>query len=192
MNRIQTLLVAFLTASGLTLAQAQTEISVPDEIQNAGVTQVHKLPARGSQWAKCSSESTCVQSLNGDWKFHWSRRPEERPIQFFEPTFDASQWATIPVPSTWEREGYGTPLYVNSRYPFQVDPPRVMGEPDKSFTSFDQRNPVGSYLHPFDIPETWTGQRIVLYFGGVRSAMFRVDQWKKSRILTGFASSRGI
>ncbi len=111
-------------------------------------------------------------SLNGRWKFHWSPRPEQRPLKFYEQHFETRDWAEIPVPSTWEREGHGTPLYVNIKYPFHVDPPRVMGEPDESFTSFRERNPVGSYVREFELPETWKGQRIILHFGGVRSAMF--------------------
>jgi len=59
------------------------------------------------------------------------------------------------VPSTWERGGHGTPLYVHITYPFKVDPPRVMGGPDKSFTSFKERNPAGSCLRGFEVPTEW-------------------------------------
>ena len=118
------------------------------------------------------SQSRWVQSLNGQWKFHWSSRPEERPARFHETNFNTGGWDTIPVPSTWEREGYGTPLYVNSKYPFHVDPPRVMGEPDTSFTSYRERNPVGSYVRDFEVPKDWHGKRVILHFGGVYSAMF--------------------
>lgn len=117
-------------------------------------------------------EGRWVRSLNGEWKFHWSKEPKERPVEFFQPGFDSISWGTIPVPSTWEREGHGTPLYVNMIYPFKVDPPRVMGEPDKSFTSFKERNPVGSYLRTFEVPAEWKGMRVILHFGGVSSAMF--------------------
>lgn len=152
-----------------------------EEIENPAITQIGKLPPRGNAWshpnaesAKASryGESPWVKSLNGRWKFHWSPRPEQRPLEFYEQHFETRDWAEIPVPSTWEREGYGTPLYVNINYPFHVDPPRVMGEPDKSYTSFSQRNPVGSYVREFELPEGWEGMRIVLHFGGVRSAMF--------------------
>jgi beta-galactosidase len=61
---------------------------------------------------------------------------------------------------------------VNIKYPFKVDPPRVMGEPDKSFTSYKERNPVGSYVRDFEVPDEWKGMRVILHFGGVRSAMF--------------------
>lgn len=154
---------------------------VPKEIENPAITQVGKLPPRGSHWpspdvASAMTSSYGVtpwsKSLGGLWKFHWSPRPEQRPRQFYARDYDTSKWKDIPVPSTWEREGFGTPLYVNIKYPFHVDPPRVMGEPDESFTSFAQRNPVGSYVREFTVPQSWQGMRILLHFGGVRSAMF--------------------
>ncbi len=159
------------------LAQEKT----PPEIEDARVTQIGKLPPRGSFWAHPDTDSAMrseygeaawVKSLNGTWKFQWSPRPEQRPAKFYETDYPSSQWDDIPVPSTWEREGYGTPLYVNIKYPFHVDPPTVMGEPDTSFTSYTARNPVGSYIREFVLPPQWQGMRIVLHFGGVRSAMF--------------------
>jgi beta-galactosidase len=154
---------------------------VPKEIENPAVTQIGKLPPRGNAWphpdaesAKASGygESPWVRSLNGRWKFHWSSRPEQRPLKFYQQQFEVGDWGEIPVPSTWEREGYGTPLYVNINYPFHVDPPYVMGDPDESYTSLLERNPVGSYVREFELPEDWNGMRILLHFGGVRSAMF--------------------
>ena len=171
-------LLVLVLVSGHTLVAAEL---VPDEIEDPALTQIGKLPPRGNVWPQPDSptamtssygESPWVRSLNGRWKFSWSPHPEQRPTTFFEERFDCTDWADIPVPSTWEREGYGTPLYVNIKYPFQVDPPRVMGEPDESYTTFEERNPVGSYVRDFEIPADWQGMRIVLHFGGVRSAMF--------------------
>jgi beta-galactosidase len=105
--------------------------------------------------ASAPAASPWLRTLNGDWKFHWSPRPEQRPAGFHAADFDASAWKSIPVPSTWEREGYGTPLYVNIIYPFKVDPPRVMGEPPADFTSIKERNPVGSYVRDFEVPADW-------------------------------------
>lgn len=177
-KRIPIICLALLLWCGPAL---QAQEAVPKEIEDAGIIGIGKLPPRGTTWpcpdaasAKIShsGDSPWVKSLNGQWKFHGCPRPELRPARFYEPGFDSSAWKEIPVPSTWEREGYGTPLYVNSIYPFHVDPPRVMGEPDKRFTSFVERNPVGSYLRDFEVPEDWQGKRIILHFGGVSSAMF--------------------
>ena len=50
-------------------------------------------------------ESSLRLMLNGQWQFNWVPKPEDRPIDFYKPNFDASAWKTIPVPSCWDREG---------------------------------------------------------------------------------------
>lgn len=166
--------VVILSALLLPFPRVLADAAVPREIEDHSITGIHKLPPRGSHRSGPDKRgnSPWVRPLDGNWKFHWSPRPEERPAEFHRADFDSSGWKPIPVPSTWERQGYGTPLYVNIRYPFHVDPPRVMGEPDKSFTMFKNRNPVGSYLRDFEVPEEWDGMRVILHFGGVSSAMF--------------------
>ena len=101
-------------------------------------------------------------TLNGDWKFHWVPRPDQRPRDFFEPAFDVSGWATIPVPRNWEFEGYGHPVYRDEFYSFPANPP---------FIPHDD-NPVGSYRRDFEIPPGWDGREIFINFDGVYSAFF--------------------
>ena len=101
-------------------------------------------------------------SLNGDWKFHWVPQPAERPTDFHEVDFDASGWDVIPVPSNWELEGYGYPVYRDEFYSFPADPP---------FIPHDD-NPVGSYRRTFEVPADWDGREIFLHFDGVYSAFF--------------------
>ena len=101
-------------------------------------------------------------TLNGDWRFHWVPRPDERPLDFFEPDFDASGWAEIPVPSNWEFEGYGYPVYRDEFYSFPANPP---------FIPHDD-NPVGSYRRSFEVPAEWDGREIFINFDGVYSAFF--------------------
>ncbi|HJV77800.1 MAG TPA: glycoside hydrolase family 2 TIM barrel-domain containing protein, partial [Paludibacter sp.] len=113
-----------------------------------------------------------IQSLNGLWKFHWSANPQTRPQEFYTSGFSADKWDNILVPGNWELQGFGTPIYTNVAYPFKRDIPRVMGEPDKSFTTYKERNPVGSYLTSFVIPADWTDKQVFLNFGGVQSAMY--------------------
>ena len=67
----------------------------------------------GDRWA-----SPFFQLLNGDWKFHWVKKPEDRPKDFYSVDFDDSRWETIPVPSNWQIHGYGIPIYTNTDYPF--------------------------------------------------------------------------
>ncbi len=113
-----------------------------------------------------------VMSLNGQWKFHWVKRPEERPLDFYRPDFDVSGWVDIPVPSNMEIQGFGTPIYSNVKYPFKKDAPWVMGEPERTWTAYDERNPVGSFRRTFTVPAAWEGARTFIVFDGVESAFY--------------------
>lgn len=57
-------------------------------------------------------------SLDGPWKFQWVPSPRQRTKEFYRTDLDDSGWVTIPVPSNWEVEGYGHPIYLDERYPF--------------------------------------------------------------------------
>jgi beta-galactosidase len=111
-------------------------------------------------------------SLNGPWKFHWVKQPDERPVGFERPDHDVSRWDEIRVPSNWELEGYGVPIYSNVTYPFAKDPPRVTGPVPDDWTAAKQPNPVGSYRRTFTIPDSWEGREVFLHFEGVDSAMY--------------------
>lgn len=111
-------------------------------------------------------------SLDGAWKFHWVKRPEERPVDFFKPDFDVSGWKEIAVPSSWQMQGYDVPVYSNQAYLFRRDWPRVMGEPPRRFTTFVNRNPVGSYRRDFAIPASWAGREVFINFDGVDSFFY--------------------
>ena len=120
------------------------------------------LPEHSSYW----------RSLDGDWKFHWVKTPQERPADFHKPDFDVSGWKTIQVPSSWQMQGYDVPVYSNQSYLFKRDWPKVMGEPPKHFTAYENRNPVGSYRRDFEIPADWMGRDVFLNFDGVDSFFY--------------------
>ena len=111
-------------------------------------------------------------SLDGAWKFNWVKRPEERPVDFFKPELDVSGWKEIAVPSSWQTQGYDVPVYSNQAYLFRRDWPRVMGEPPRRFTTFVNRNPVGSYRRDFEIPASWDGREVFINFDGVDSFFY--------------------
>ncbi|MBB3208973.1 beta-galactosidase [Rhodopirellula rubra] len=159
-----------------TTTQAETH-----DWENEQVIGINKLPPRATSLPypnrdaalKATPDATpYFQSLNGAWKFHWSKNPSERPADFYRSDYDVADWDDIPVPSNWQLQGYGVPLYTNMKYPFHVDPPRVIGEPPAHFTNASQRNPVGSYRREFTIPESWDGRKIVVQFDGVDSAFY--------------------
>jgi len=116
--------------------------------------------------------SPWFMSLNGKWKFSWVGNPEERPADFFKTDYDVSGWDEIKVPSNWQLEGYGTPIYSNVPYPFKPEPPRVTAEPPENYTAFKNRNPVGSYRREFILPESWASREIFIHFDGVESAFY--------------------
>lgn len=152
---------------------------LPPGIENEQITGINKeLPHATAMpygtltqalEAKRHASPYC-RSLNGYWSFHFARSPEHRPLEFYRPDYDVSQWDEIPVPSNWQTMGYGTPIYVNSLYPFKSDQPRVMGEPDPSWTTYQERNAVGSYRRDFELPEDWVGRTTFITFDGVDSA----------------------
>ncbi|MDR3710419.1 MAG: glycoside hydrolase family 2 TIM barrel-domain containing protein [Capsulimonadaceae bacterium] len=153
----------------------------PNDWENALLLGIDKLPPRASAWpcpdadsGWCSSydRSPWVQSLNGVWDFHWVSNPSERPRDFYKPGYSTTGWAQLQAPSCWELQGYGTPIYSNYNYPFATNPPRVMDDPPAHFTSYRERNAVGSYRRSFTVPDDWQGRRVVLHFAGVSSAMY--------------------
>lgn len=116
--------------------------------------------------------SPFVLSLNGRWKFNWVKEPSARPVDFYKPEFDVSGWKEIRVPANWEFEGYGTPIFLNIVYPFKRDAPKVMEEPPKDWTTYEERNPVGSYRRTFNVPAGWAGRETFLVLRGVNSACY--------------------
>jgi len=117
------------------------------------VKTAENLDPAASPWTQC---------LDGQWKFHWVKRPADRPMDFYRPQFDDSQWAEITVPGNWEPQGWGVARYMDEEYPFEANPPYHDHE----------NNPVGSYRHSFTLPEAWIGREILIQFGGVRSAFY--------------------
>lgn len=169
---------ALLATLMITFALPALAADKPDW-QNLEVISRNKLAPRASAWPYPSSEaaragdvnaSPWVKSLNGVWKFHWSPEPAKSPADFYKPEYDVSRWADITVPGNWQTQGFGTPLYVNIKYPFAKNPPNVMDEPSPSFTNYEARNPTGCYRTAFNVPAEWSGRRILLHFAGVDSA----------------------
>ena len=113
-----------------------------------------------------------IISLNGIWKFKWSPNPETRPADFFKMDYLDIDWDNILVPGNWEMQGFGTPIYTNFKYPFKADLPKVSNPPEKNFTSYESRNPVGSYRTTFRISEGLLDKLVFINFDGVQSAMY--------------------
>lgn len=107
------------------------------------------------------TRSPFYQSLNGNWKFNYTAKVADRIKDFYKPELNTSQWKEIPVPSNWELQGYGVPIYTNITYPFPKNPPFVGDD-----------NPVGTYRREFTIPASWKGKEIILHFGSITGCAF--------------------
>ena len=150
----------------------------PTPWKDPQVNAINRLPARDiavpceseeiafdiARGLKRRTESKWVESLNGEWDFAWKH---DQKVEKWEKT------GKIAVPGCWQVQGeYDPPLYTNVQYPIAKTAPDPTGEPDKSWTSFFYRNPVGLYSRTFTLPKGWGGRRTVIHFGGVSSAMY--------------------
>ncbi|MCF6357919.1 MAG: DUF4981 domain-containing protein [Draconibacterium sp.] len=150
--------------------------------QNKEATHATFMPFRTVDEALTQkrNQSVYYKSLSGIWKFNWVRKPSDRPAGFYKPGFDVSEWDNIPVPSNWEMQGYGVPIYVNHQYEFADYKHPVSNEikfTDKIYPSNPGQvptdyNPVGSYRRTFTVPENWDDRQIFIQFGAVKSAFY--------------------
>lgn len=112
------------------------------------------------------SQSSLTMSLDGRWKFAYAPVPEARPVGFAALEYDCGGWGEIDVPAHIQLQGYGVPQYVNTQYPWdgheQLRPPEIP----------QRENPVGCYVRPFRVPESWAGHRVTLCLHGVETAFF--------------------
>ena len=119
-------------------------------------------PDEQSALASIKTNSPNYISLDGIWKFRFSKNPGDRPYWFFKDDFDTRGWDDTNVPSNWQMKGYDPPIYSNITYPFKKDPPRIPHE----------ANPVGSYKRSFKVPSDWKDKEIFLHFGAVSSFFY--------------------
>ena len=150
---------------------APTEANEPWEDHT--IFGLNKLPAHATLFPFSSREAALAEEpessgnflmLNGLWSFDWQRSPRDKPDGFERLDYNASRWGKIKVPGHWEAEGYGYPVYLDERYPFEADWPKVPTD----------YNPVGSYRRTFELPEAWTGKQVILHVGAARSSL---DVW---------------
>jgi beta-galactosidase len=138
-----------------------------EEWENPAIVEIGKLPAHAyfvplANSNETNENSSLTQSLNGQWKFNYVDRPADRPLRFFENNFDDAHWKMIPVPSNWELQGFGIPIYTNITYPFPKNPPLI----DHAY------NPVGSYRTRFMVPANFKDKQTILHFGSVTGCMY--------------------
>ncbi|MCM1108926.1 MAG: DUF4981 domain-containing protein [Clostridium sp.] len=103
------------------------------------------------------------QSLEGKWKFNFSKDHDKAPKNFFAKGFDDSEWDDFDVPGLFEINGYGDRIYKNVGYSwdtqFDSNPPYVE----------EKNNYTGSYRREVVIPADWKGDNVYLHVGSATS-----------------------
>ncbi len=170
---ISTIIAAVLAAGDCATAGAAT-----NDWENLTVNSRHRLEAAAYSTPVADGDAaldnttrffpSCSMPLDGKWRFKWVGDPARRPDDFWRDGFDDSKWETIDVPGCVEMQGYGSPIYTNTRYPHKLDWPLIR---DRKSGAADY-NPVSSYRRQFTVPADWAGREVVLRFNGVGSAFY--------------------
>ena len=95
-------------------------------------------------------QSDRLQLLNGNWKFRYYKSIYDLQDEFYKTDYPVEEYDTVPVPGVWQSYGYESHQYIESDYPFPVDPPYVPLD-----------NPCGAYIHKFDYKRTQMRQRCI-------------------------------
>ena len=102
-------------------------------------------------------------SLEGKWKFNFSKDHDKAPRDFYSLKYDDSHWSDFPVPGILESKGYGDAIYSNNGYPW-----RTQFRPEPPFVE-ERNNYTGSYRKMVTVPADWKGERIYLHVGSATS-----------------------
>ncbi|WP_298553335.1 glycoside hydrolase family 2 TIM barrel-domain containing protein [uncultured Algibacter sp.] len=142
------------------------------EWENPDIFQINKEPAKATFYSfdsvdavifgKDWKSSQNYKMLNGNWDFYYTDSVQGRPANFYKTDFNLKGWDTISVPSNWEMQGFGLPIYTNIVYVFPKNPPFIP----------HNINNTGSYKRDFEIPSNWKNKDIYLHFAGVSGAMY--------------------
>jgi beta-galactosidase len=126
----------------------------------------HFYPFESLELAKSNdpNQSSRYQTLNGKWLFYWSENQDKKPKGFYKPDYDRSTWDSLMVPSNWELQGFGVPIYVNISYEWTHNP-----QPPEVPKDY---NPVGCYYRTFNLDSAWAVNNVFIHFGAVKSAFY--------------------
>lgn len=139
------------------------------------IFQINRLPPHSDHIYFSSIEEEKVgknmnfrQSLNGLWRFSYAKSFSHRAADFYKKEFVSDNWDFIKVPAHIQLEGYDSPHYVNTMYPWDGHEKLIPTDsPNNIPTKF---NPVGSYIKKFFIPKNWKDSPIFISFQGVESS----------------------
>ena len=121
--------------------------------------------AYGNKGELFNGKSSLRASLDGIWKFSYAVNYASSVKGFEKAEYDCTSWNDIRVPAHIQMEGYDSPQYANTQYPWDGREDVEPGEIPERF------NPVASYVKYFEVPEQMKGKEIRIAFAGVESGM---------------------
>ena len=121
--------------------------------------------AYGNKGELFDEKSSLRASLDGIWKFSYAVNYASSVKGFEKAEYDCTSWNYSRVPANIQMEGYDSPQYSNTQYPWDGREDVEPGEIPERF------NPVASYVKYFEIPERMKGKEIRIAFAGVESGM---------------------
>lgn len=101
--------------------------------------------------------------INGAWKFKYVDSPSALPKDFEKTNFNDTAWDNFKIPASWDVNGYGYPVYVNTTYDFDY-----LMAPNPPFVP-TKYNPTGVYRREITIDKSWEGKDIFLHIGTAKS-----------------------
>ncbi|MFV0541699.1 MAG: glycoside hydrolase family 2 TIM barrel-domain containing protein [Aestuariibaculum sp.] len=187
---LKTAIVTFMVSF---LGYGQIQKNLDSIIANPKLIEINKLEPRATFYSYASekealrddrTKATDYTLLSGIWKFNWVRAPKDRSLTFMDSLEDVSGWDDIKVPSNWEVEGYGVPIYVNHQYEFADNKAKVSNEIEfvnpsqpRSVPKYPGKvphdyNPVGSYRRDFNFNSDFANKEVFLHIGAMKSGGF--------------------
>ena len=175
-HKIGVTLMAFITLGAMAQSKTKPIYSAlkweNPEWENPEIYQINREEPRATFYNYMSSEGALASegwqsspkymSLNGTWQFYYADNVSARPVDFHKEDFSAQGWDSIAVPSNWEVQGFGLPIYTNVNYVFPANPPYIPHE----------MNNVGTYRRIFEVPKEWEDKKVYLHFEGVSGATY--------------------
>ncbi|MBR4774481.1 MAG: beta-galactosidase [Bacteroidales bacterium] len=151
------MILTLLLTAGLPLWQDIQTTSVNAQTQR---TEVIYYAQREDALKKGFRESENYRSLNGTWEFKYF----DDYHQMETISADAPNWDSIRVPGNWEVQGWGIPIYTNTRYDFCPENPQPPQLPEIF--------PGAIYKRRFTVPAQWKDREVFLNLCGTKSGTY--------------------
>mgnify|MGYP005780644965 FL=1 len=104
-----------------------------------------------------------AECLDGEWDFKFVKKVSLIPEGYEKTGARLDGFTKIKVPSEWQIEGFDTPIYTNTVYPYAL----VQFNPLLIPTVKGYRNSAGCYVRTFNVKKT--SERVFLRFDGINS-----------------------